>query len=97
MNKLKKSTKEQYLSTKIQYNYLEKLKRQALKLLSLRVCAYDAGGDTSRGGAGGIELGSYSSGKAGRGFGGGGAGSHGTDAPSGAGADGAVLIRLWKE
>ncbi|WP_375637233.1 Bgr_08870 family protein, partial [Bartonella sp. AP152HLJHH] len=57
----------------------------------------DAGGDTSRGGAGGIGQGSYSSGKAGRGFGGGGAGSHGDSSPSGAGADGAVLIRLWKE
>ncbi|WP_375655407.1 MULTISPECIES: Bgr_08870 family protein [unclassified Bartonella] len=57
----------------------------------------DAGGDTSRGGAGGIGLGSYSSGKAGRGFGGGGAGSHGDSSPSGAGADGAVLIRLWKD
>ncbi|WP_120102407.1 Bgr_08870 family protein [Bartonella kosoyi] len=57
----------------------------------------DAGGDTSRGGGGGTGQGSYSSGKAGRGFGGGGAGSHGTDSPSGAGADGAVLIRLWKE
>ncbi|WP_273782947.1 Bgr_08870 family protein, partial [Bartonella sp. ML69XJBT] len=57
----------------------------------------DAGGDTSRGGAGGTGQGSYySSGKAGRGFGGGGAGSHGTDCSSGAGADGAVLIRLWK-
>lgn len=49
MNKLKKSTKEQYLTTKIRYpmmkkqflyNYLEKLKRQVLKLLDLRVCAY---------------------------------------------------------
>ncbi|WP_144755655.1 Bgr_08870 family protein [Bartonella saheliensis] len=57
----------------------------------------DAGGDTSRGGSGGTGQGSYSSGKAGRGFGGGGAGSHGTDRSSGAGADGAVLIRLWKE
>ncbi|WP_375653052.1 Bgr_08870 family protein [Bartonella sp. MR110HLJHH] len=57
----------------------------------------DAGGDTSRGGSGGTGQGSYSSGKAGRGFGGGGAGSHGTDCSSGAGADGAVLIRLWKE
>ncbi|WP_273755743.1 Bgr_08870 family protein [Bartonella sp. MM73XJBT.G] len=58
----------------------------------------DAGGDTSRGGAGGTGQGSYySSGKAGRGFGGGGAGSHGTDCSSGAGADGAVLIRLWKD
>ncbi|WP_375683230.1 Bgr_08870 family protein [Bartonella sp. AP3QHHD] len=57
----------------------------------------DAGGDTSRGGAGGIGQGSYSSGKAGRGFGGGGAGSHGDSSPSGAGADGAVLIRLWKD
>ncbi|WP_375657170.1 Bgr_08870 family protein [Bartonella sp. CM120XJJH] len=57
----------------------------------------DAGGDTSRGGSGGVGKGSYSSGKAGRGFGGGGAGSHGDSSPSGAGADGAVLIRLWKE
>ncbi|WP_375663078.1 Bgr_08870 family protein [Bartonella sp. CL266QHHD] len=57
----------------------------------------DAGGDTSRGGSGGTGQGSYSSGKAGRGFGGGGAGSHGTDCSSGAGADGAVLIRLWKD
>ncbi|WP_455466383.1 Bgr_08870 family protein [Bartonella sp. B39] len=57
----------------------------------------DAGGDTSRGGAGGIGQGSYSSGKAGRGFGGGGAGSHADSSPSGAGADGAVLIRLWKD
>ncbi|PIT68552.1 Bgr_08870 family protein [Bartonella tribocorum] len=57
----------------------------------------DAGGDTSRGGAGGIGLGSYSSGKAGRGFGGGGAGAHSDSSPSGAGADGAVFIRLWKE
>ncbi|WP_375651451.1 Bgr_08870 family protein [Bartonella sp. AA78NXGY] len=57
----------------------------------------DAGGDTSRGGSGGVGKGSYSSGKAGRGFGGGGAGSHGDSSPSGAGADGAVLIRLWKD
>ncbi|WP_375671478.1 Bgr_08870 family protein [Bartonella sp. SD1336NMGDW] len=57
----------------------------------------DAGGDTSRGGAGGLGKGSYSSGKAGRGFGGGGAGAHDDSSPSGAGADGAVLIRLWKE
>ncbi|WP_212111432.1 Bgr_08870 family protein [Bartonella queenslandensis] len=57
----------------------------------------DAGGDTSRGGSGGIGQGSYSSGKAGRGFGGGGAGAHSDSSPSGAGADGAVLIRLWKE
>ncbi|UNF46109.1 hypothetical protein MNL06_03180 [Bartonella krasnovii] len=57
----------------------------------------DAGGDTSRGGSGGIGEGSYSSGKAGRGFGGGGAGSHSDSSPSGAGADGAVLIRLWKD
>ncbi|WP_375643658.1 MULTISPECIES: Bgr_08870 family protein [unclassified Bartonella] len=57
----------------------------------------DAGGDTSRGGSGGLGKGSYSSGKAGRGFGGGGAGAHGNSSPSGAGADGAVLIRLWKE
>ncbi|WP_425276995.1 hypothetical protein [Bartonella tribocorum] len=41
----------------------------------------DAGGDTSRGGSGGMGQGSHSSGKAGRGF----------------GADGAVLIRLWKD
>ncbi|WP_254473798.1 hypothetical protein [Bartonella sp. B1098] len=57
----------------------------------------DAGGDTSRGGSGGTGQGSYGSGKAGRGFGGGGAGSHGTDRSSGAGADGAILIRLWKD
>ncbi|EJF95946.1 hypothetical protein LBE40_02990 [Bartonella taylorii] len=57
----------------------------------------DAGGDTSRGGSGGIGQGSYSSGKAGRGFGGGGAGAHSDYSPSGAGADGAVLIRLWKD
>lgn len=57
----------------------------------------DAGGDTSRGGSGGTGQGSYSSGKAGRGLGGGGAGSHGHDSPSGVGADGAVLIRLWKD
>ncbi len=57
----------------------------------------DAGGDTSRGGSGGMGQGSYSSGKAGRGFGGGGAGAHGDFSPSGAGADGAVLIRLWKD
>ncbi|WP_375635059.1 MULTISPECIES: Bgr_08870 family protein [unclassified Bartonella] len=57
----------------------------------------DAGGDTSRGGSGGVGKGHYSSGKAGRGFGGGGAGSHGDSSPSGAGADGAVLIRLWKD
>ncbi|WP_375702409.1 Bgr_08870 family protein [Bartonella sp. AA89HNZF] len=57
----------------------------------------DAGGDTSRGGSGGVGKGSYSSGKAGRGFGGGGAGAHGHETPSGAGADGAVLIRLWKD
>ncbi len=60
-------------------------------------CGGDAGGDTSRGGSGGLGKGSYSSGKAGRGFGGGGAGSHADSSPSGAGADGAVLIRLWKE
>lgn len=60
-------------------------------------CGGNAGGDTSRGGSGGMGQGSYSSGKAGRGFGGGGAGSHGTDRSSGAGADGAVLIRLWKD
>ncbi|WP_375637927.1 MULTISPECIES: hypothetical protein, partial [unclassified Bartonella] len=57
----------------------------------------NAGGDTSRGGSGGIGQGSYSSGKAGRGFGGGGGGAHGNYYPSGAGADGAVLIRLWKD
>ncbi|WP_375661709.1 Bgr_08870 family protein [Bartonella sp. CR127HXZ] len=57
----------------------------------------DAGGDTSRGGSGGVGKGSYSSGKAGRGFGGGGAGAHSDSSSSGAGADGAVLIRLWKE
>ncbi len=57
----------------------------------------DAGGDTSRGGAGGVGKGSYSSGKAGRGFGGGGAGAHSDSSSSGAGADGAVLIRLWKD
>uniref|UniRef100_UPI0035D083F2 glycine-rich domain-containing protein n=1 Tax=Bartonella sp. OT172YNZD TaxID=3243572 RepID=UPI0035D083F2 len=57
----------------------------------------DAGGDTSRGGGGGTGDGSYISGKAGRGFGSGGAGAHGGFSPSGAGADGAVLIRLWKE
>ncbi|OLL49158.1 hypothetical protein KAE70_06510 [Bartonella henselae] len=57
----------------------------------------DAGGDTSRGGSGGMGQGSYSSGKAGRGFGGGGAGAHSDSSPSGAGADGAVLIRLWKD
>ncbi|WP_375612349.1 MULTISPECIES: Bgr_08870 family protein [unclassified Bartonella] len=57
----------------------------------------DAGGDTSRGGSGGVGKGSYSSGKAGRGFGGGGAGAHADSSSSGAGADGAVLIRLWKD
>ncbi|WP_208433175.1 Bgr_08870 family protein [Bartonella taylorii] len=60
----------------------------------------DAGGDTSRGGGGGVGSGgkeNYTSGKAGRGFGGGGAGSCYYLYPSGAGADGAVLIRLWKE
>ncbi|WP_273719424.1 MULTISPECIES: Bgr_08870 family protein [Bartonella] len=57
----------------------------------------DAGGDTSRGGSGGMGQGSHSSGKAGRGFGGGGAGAHSDSSPSGAGADGAVLIRLWKD
>ncbi|WP_019224027.1 Bgr_08870 family protein [Bartonella rattaustraliani] len=57
----------------------------------------DAGGDTSRGGPGGTGKGSRASGKGGRGFGGGGAGSHGDGSYSGAGADGAVLIRLWKE
>ncbi|PIT68614.1 Bgr_08870 family protein [Bartonella tribocorum] len=46
----------------------------------------NAGGNTSRGDGGGTGQGSYDSGKAGRGFGGG-----------GAGADGAVLIRLWKD
>uniref|UniRef100_UPI002362742A Bgr_08870 family protein n=1 Tax=Bartonella sp. ML70XJBT TaxID=3019096 RepID=UPI002362742A len=59
----------------------------------------DAGGDTSRGGGGGVGSGGkgdYTSGKAGRGFGGGGAGSCYYRCPSGAGADGAVLIRLWK-
>ncbi|WP_375695577.1 Bgr_08870 family protein [Bartonella sp. AC66GZZY] len=57
----------------------------------------NAGGDTSRGGGGGTGDGSYISGKGGRGFGGGGAGAHDHVSPSGAGADGAVLIRLWKE
>ncbi|WP_375676470.1 MULTISPECIES: Bgr_08870 family protein [unclassified Bartonella] len=57
----------------------------------------DAGGDTSRGGPGGTGKGSRASGKGGGGFGGGGAGSHGDSSPSGAGADGAILIRLWKE
>ncbi|UNE54635.1 hypothetical protein LNM86_01705 [Bartonella machadoae] len=57
----------------------------------------DAGGDTSRGGDGGLGQGSYASGKAGRGFGGGGAGAHADRYYSGAEADGAVLIRLWKE
>ncbi|WP_273760203.1 Bgr_08870 family protein [Bartonella sp. ML70XJBT.G] len=57
----------------------------------------NAGGDTSRGGGGGTGQGHYTSGKAGRGFGGGGAGAHSDSSPSGAGADGAVLIRLWKE
>ncbi|WP_375616738.1 MULTISPECIES: Bgr_08870 family protein [unclassified Bartonella] len=57
----------------------------------------DAGGDTSRGGSGGVGKGYYSSGKAGRGFGGGGAGAHSDSSSSGAGADGAVLIRLWKD
>ncbi|WP_409361599.1 Bgr_08870 family protein [Bartonella heixiaziensis] len=57
----------------------------------------DAGGDTSRGGAGGVGKGSYSSGKEGRGFGGGGAGAHSDSSSSGAGADGAVLIRLWRD
>ncbi|UNF51613.1 hypothetical protein MNL02_05960 [Bartonella krasnovii] len=60
-------------------------------------CGGDAGGDTSRGGGGGTGQGHYSSGKAGRGFGGGGAGAHSDSSPSGAGADGAVLIRLWKD
>ncbi|WP_208436717.1 Bgr_08870 family protein, partial [Bartonella tribocorum] len=57
----------------------------------------DAGGDTSKGGGGGTGQASYGSGKAGRGFGGGGAGSNLDGYYSGAGADGAVLIRLWKE
>ncbi|WP_455476166.1 Bgr_08870 family protein [Bartonella sp. B17] len=57
----------------------------------------DAGGDTSRGGSGGVGYGTYTSGKGGRGFGGGGAGAHADSSLSGAGADGAVLIRLWKE
>ncbi|VEJ45336.1 Bgr_08870 family protein [Bartonella vinsonii] len=57
----------------------------------------DAGGDTSRGGGGGTADGSFPSGKAGRGFGGGGAGASRDGYDSGAGADGAVLIRLWKE
>ncbi len=57
----------------------------------------DAGGDTSRGGGGGTGDGYHTSGKAGRGFGGGGAGANGDGYYSGAGADGAVLIRLWKE
>ncbi|WP_375631779.1 MULTISPECIES: Bgr_08870 family protein [unclassified Bartonella] len=57
----------------------------------------DAGGDTSRGGPGGTGKGFRASGKGGGGFGGGGAGSHGDSSPSGAGADGAVLIRLWKD
>ncbi|WP_336288656.1 Bgr_08870 family protein [Bartonella sp. CB60] len=57
----------------------------------------NAGGDTSRGGSGGVGNGSYVSGKGGRGFGGGGAGAHGDFSSSGAGADGAVLIRLWKD
>ncbi|WP_375680167.1 Bgr_08870 family protein [Bartonella sp. AP35XZML] len=57
----------------------------------------DAGGDTSRGGGGGTADGSFPSGKAGRGFGGGGAGASRDGYYSGAGADGAVLIRLWKD
>ncbi|UNF38346.1 Bgr_08870 family protein [Bartonella krasnovii] len=57
----------------------------------------DAGGDTSRGGSGGTGQGFRISGKAGRGFGGGGAGAHADGYYSGAGADGAVLIRLWKD
>uniref|UniRef100_UPI000585BF7B glycine-rich domain-containing protein n=1 Tax=Bartonella queenslandensis TaxID=481138 RepID=UPI000585BF7B len=57
----------------------------------------DAGGDTSRGGFGGTGTGSYKSGKGGCGFGGGGAGAHSDGGYSGAGANGAVLIRLWKE
>ncbi|AQX19647.1 Bgr_08870 family protein [Bartonella sp. WD16.2] len=68
----------------------------------------DAGGDTSRGGCGGIGTGRLISGKPGRGFGGGGSGAHGNnmktsietngnDSISGSGADGAVLIRIWKK
>ncbi|WP_208541315.1 Bgr_08870 family protein [Bartonella capreoli] len=59
--------------------------------------AGDAGGDTSRGGCGGTGRGKYISGKPGRGFGGGGAGSHYQNNPSGPGANGAVLIRIWKK
>ncbi|WP_273783409.1 Bgr_08870 family protein [Bartonella sp. AU15XJBT] len=57
----------------------------------------DAGGDTSRGGPGGLAQHNYTSGKGGRGFGGGGAGAVRDSYTSGAGADGAVLIRLWKD
>ncbi|ENN93195.1 Bgr_08870 family protein [Bartonella bovis] len=57
----------------------------------------DAGGDTSRGGCGGTGRGHSISGKPGRGFGGGGAGSHFQNSPSGNGANGAVLIRIWKK
>ncbi|OPB29524.1 hypothetical protein [Bartonella sp. WD12.1] len=57
----------------------------------------DAGGDTSRGGCGGTGRGHFISGKPGRGFGGGGAGSHYQNNPSGNGANGAVLIRIWKK
>ncbi|WP_273721114.1 Bgr_08870 family protein [Bartonella sp. ML71XJBT] len=57
----------------------------------------NAGGDTSRGGGGGTGDGYHTSGKAGSGFGGGGAGANGDGHYSGAGADGAVLIRLWKD
>uniref|UniRef100_UPI0035D07DAC Bgr_08870 family protein n=2 Tax=Bartonella TaxID=773 RepID=UPI0035D07DAC len=57
----------------------------------------DAGGDTSRGGPGGLAQHNYTSGKGGRGFGGGGAGAVRDSYTSGAGVDGAVLIRLWKD
>ncbi|ENN91085.1 Bgr_08870 family protein [Bartonella schoenbuchensis] len=57
----------------------------------------DAGGDTSRGGCGGTGRGHFISGKPGCGFGGGGAGSHYQLNPSGNGANGAVLIRIWKK
>ncbi|AQX20249.1 hypothetical protein [Bartonella sp. WD16.2] len=57
----------------------------------------NAGGDTSRGGCEGTGSGRYFSGKPGRGFGGGGAGAHWTGYPSGPGANGAVLIRIWKK
>ncbi len=57
----------------------------------------DASGNILKGSAGETGQGSYSSGKGGRGFGGGGAGAHFDFSPSGAGADGAVLIRLWKD